>query len=139
MKSCAARRPQRVAWLSSRGFTLLEVLVGMALMGMCVAVLLSLVADNLRLTRKLKGRNKELFLAINKTEEAYLGILGDEFEKVGNKKVWRGLSKNGVPWKVVEETSKESKEILLYNINLVGLKLQGVRIQRQDSSAPPES
>jgi hypothetical protein len=113
--------------------------VGMALMGMCVAVLLSLVADNLRLTRKLEGRNKKLFLAINKTEEAYLGILGDEFEKVGDKKIWRGLSENGVPWKVVEEASKESEEIFLYNINLVGLKLQGVRIQRQDSSAPPES
>ncbi len=113
--------------------------MGMTLMGMCVAVLLSLVADNLRLTRKLEGRNKKLFLAINKTEEAYLGILGDEFEEVGDKKIWRGLSVNGVPWKVVEEASKESKEILLYNINLVGLKLQGVRIQRQDSSAPPES
>ncbi len=108
----------------------MEVLVGVALMGICVAVLLGLVADNLRLTRKLTERNKTVFVAINKTEEAFLGILGDRFERVGDEKVWRGKTSEGLPWKVVERTSKESERTLVYDVTLPKIHLLGVNVQK---------
>ncbi len=120
------------------GFTLLEVLVGMALMGMCIAILLSLVADHIRLTRKLAERGKRVLQVINKAEEASLGILGEGFDKVGDRKIWRGKTKDGLPWKVVELASTEDKGILLYNVSSATISLLGVGLQKQKSTLNTE-
>lgn len=108
----------------------MEVLVGVALIGICVAVLLGLVADHLRLILKLTERKEGLIYAINKTEEACLGLLGDKFEKEGDKRVWRDMAGQGLPWKVVEEVSEEDEGTFLYEVNLGDIHLQGVRIQK---------
>lgn len=116
----------------------MEVLVAMTLMGMCVAILLSMVADHLRITWKLAERNEKVLYAINKTEEACLGILGDGFEGVEGKKIWRGKTPKGLPWKVVEQTSEEGDETLFYDVSLAGLYLQGVRTQKQSKNPPQQ-
>ncbi len=105
--------------------------MGMALMGMCVVLLLSIVADHLYITRKLKEKNTNTLHAINKTEEACLGILGGKFEGVENKKVWSGKTGDGLPWKVVEQASEENEGIFLYDVTLADIYLQGVRIQNK--------
>ena len=100
------------------------------MMGLCVAVLLDLVASNVRITRMLSERNGQLVLAINKTEEACLGLLGNDSEFVNDKKTWSGKIKKGLRWKVVEQPVKDDNKIFLYNVNIAGINLQGVRIQK---------
>ena len=109
----------------------MEVLVGVALIGICVAILLGLVADHLRLTLKLTERKNKVIYAINKTEEACLGLLGNKFEKVEGKRIWRDMADQGFPWKVVEEVSKEDESTFLYEVSLADVHLQGVRIQKE--------
>ncbi len=130
MKSYALIRQRRETWWSSKGFTLMEVLVGMVLIGISVTILLSLVADHLRLTGKIAERNKKVFYAIKKTEEACLGILEGTVEIVENKKIWSGKTDDGTPWKVVEQTSKENENTILYDVTVGGINLQGVGIQK---------
>jgi hypothetical protein len=116
----------------------MEVLVGMALMGMCVAILLGLVADHIRLTRKLTERGKKVLQVINKAEEASLGILGEGFDTVGDRKIWRGKTKDGLPWKVVESASTEDKGILLYDVSSATISLLSVGLQKQKSDLNTE-
>ncbi len=112
--------------------------MGMALMGMCVAILLGLVADHIRLTRKLMERSKSILQIVNKAEEASLGLLGEGFDEVGDKRIWRGKTDNGLPWKVVEVASTEDKGILLYDVSSTTISLLGVGIQKQDLDLNPE-
>lgn len=109
--------------------------MGMALMGTCVALLLSLLANHIYLARRLMERNNKVSHAMNKTEEACLGILGGKFEEVADKKrIWRGRVNAGLSWKVVEKISKEDGETFLYDVTLADVHFQGVRIQKHNAS-----
>lgn len=116
----------------------MEVLVGMALMGICATILISLLADHLRITQKLIERGNKILYAINKTEEACLGLLGDNFEKAEGKKIWRDTIGKGLPWKVIEQVSEEDKETFLYDVTIADVFLQGVRIQIRTRSSTTE-
>ncbi len=76
-------------------------------------------------------------MAVNKTEEAFPGILGDRFESVGDEKVWRGKTSEGLPWKVVERTGKESKRTLVYDVTSQKIHLLGVNVQKRYPSPAP--
>lgn len=84
------------------GFTILEVMVALAIMGVSIGIFFGLVGNSSRLRGKIDEHTKLLLLARTKIEEAFLGILGKKYNKLNESKVFEGVTKDGIPWKVSE-------------------------------------
>ncbi|MDR4508807.1 MAG: prepilin-type N-terminal cleavage/methylation domain-containing protein [Candidatus Brocadiaceae bacterium] len=96
------------------GFTLLEVMVTLAIVGISLGIFFNLIGNSARLKGKMDSHAKSLLFARLKTEEAFLGILGEQFIPLNERKVYKGITKDGVQWEVVEiDTLKEFKQKLL--------------------------
>lgn len=94
-----------------RGFTILEVMIALAIIGISIGFFFSMIGNSSRLRGKIDEHTKYLLLARTKTEEAFLGILGKEHEKLNEKKNFEGTAKDGVQWKVKEiNKRKEAME-----------------------------
>lgn len=128
-----------------RGFTLLEVLVGLAIVGLSLGVLLNLIAGSLRLATRTELASKKLTLAESKAEEAMLGLLGDKYTKKGKDKVWQGSTDRNIAWKVREHvfTGDRDKEqtvtlALSYNVSVEGIDISSVRPYIKSHKMTPE-
>jgi len=97
--------------INKSGFTLLEVMVALAIIGISIGIFFGLIGNSSRLREKIDVHTKSLFLAQTKTEEAFLGLLGKQFKELKEKKTYEGISKDGVQWKVLQTNKyKEAME-----------------------------
>ena len=92
------------------GFTILEVMVALVIMGISIGVFFSLIGNSARLRGKINEHAKLLFLAGAKSEEAFLGLFEKDFTGSGGKRTAAGRTKEGVPWKVCEVKSPEPEK-----------------------------
>lgn len=97
------------------GFTILEVMVALAIVGISIGIFFGLIGNSLRLRGKIDEHTRFLLLARTKTEEAFLGVLGKEHTKITGafkeEKTFEGATKDGIHWKVTQvDKYKEIKK-----------------------------
>ena len=115
------------------GFTILEVMVALAIIGISIGIFFGMIGNSARLREKIDVHARSLLLARCKMEEALLGILKKKPEKREEKKTFAGESKDGVSWKVTE--TNKYKETMKKN------KMDGI-LQEKDKRArelPPKN
>lgn len=101
------------------GFTILEVMVALVIMGISLGIFFSLIGNSSRLRGKIDDHTRSLFLARTKMEEAFLGILGKKHIRVNERKTFEGVTKDGIPWKVLE-VNKYKEAMDRVNVNVRG-------------------
>lgn len=94
------------------GFTLLEVMVALAIMGVAVAILFNVIGNSSKLRGRIDEHAKMVVLARTKTEEAFLGILGDPNTVTTEKSIFEGATKDGIKWKVCAMEKSGTKQEL---------------------------
>ncbi len=105
---------------NKNGFTILEVMVSLAIVGISIGIFFSLIGNSSRLREKIDRHTELLLLARTKTEEALLGILGEKKIKGNEGKIFEGITKDGLPWRVSEvDKYKEAKDKISLNLNHV--------------------
>ena len=92
------------------GFTILEVMVALAIVGISIGIFFSLIGNSSRLREKIDRHSELLLLARTKTEEALLGMLGEKQNKSDKEKTFEGITKDGVQWKVSEVNKYKEAE-----------------------------
>jgi prepilin-type N-terminal cleavage/methylation domain-containing protein len=136
------------------GFTILEVMVALAIMGISMGIFFSLIGNSSKLRGKIDEHAKLLLLARTKTEEAFLGILGKKQVRLNEKKTFEGITKDGVQWKVLQiDKYREAREKIKANIKeiddvhtevppkgtaLLSTLVEGIRIETIFFSVEPE-
>ncbi|GAN34964.1 MAG: prepilin-type cleavage/methylation domain-containing protein [Candidatus Brocadia sp. AMX2] len=106
---------------SGNGFTILEVMVALAIMGISIGIFFGSIGNSSRLRGKIDEHTKSLLLARTKMEEAFLGILGKKYVKLNEKKTFEGITKDGIPWKVSEVNKyKEAMDKIDMNTTAIG-------------------
>ncbi|HHT9144797.1 MAG: prepilin-type N-terminal cleavage/methylation domain-containing protein [Candidatus Brocadiaceae bacterium] len=97
------------------GFTILEVMVALAIMGISIGIFFGLVGNSSKLRGKIDEHTKIVLLARTKTEEAFLGILGKKYAKLNEEKTFEGVTKDGVQWKIsqVDKYKEARKKITM--------------------------
>ncbi|MEK7297750.1 MAG: type II secretion system protein, partial [Planctomycetota bacterium] len=103
---------------SLKGFTILEVMVALVIMGISIGVFFSLIGNSARLRGKINEHSKLLFLAGTKTEEAFLGLLEKDYTGSNEKRTAGGTTKEGIPWKVCEAKSPEPEKGKVFPITV---------------------
>lgn len=102
---------------SQKGFTILESMVALAIMGISLSIFFSLIGNSSRLRGRIDEHTKLALLARTKTEEAFLGILEGNCTAVGEKNIFEGKTKDDIQWKITETgKGKEEKKIGLSTI-----------------------
>lgn len=140
---------------NKNGFTILEVMVALAIVGISIGIFFSLIGNSSRLREKIDRHAELLLLARTKTEEALLGILEKKYEKGDKEKTFEGVTKEGVQWKVsVVNKYKEARETIdLYKkatdtdspevppkgTTLLSTLVGGIRIETMFFSEEPDS
>ena len=96
---------------NKNGFTILEVMVSLAIVGISIGIFFSLIGNSSRLREKIDRHTELLLLARTKTEEALLGILEEKKIKGNEGNIFEGITKDGLPWRVSEvDKYKEAKD-----------------------------
>jgi len=100
------------------GFTILEVMVALAIVGISIGIFFGLIGNSSKLRGKIDEHTKLLLLARTKTEEAFLGILGKKYEKLNEEKTFEGVTKDGVQWKVSQvDKYKEARKKITMDVS----------------------
>lgn len=98
------------------GFTILEVMVALAIVGISIGIFFGLIGNSSKLRGKIDDHTKLVLLARTKTEEAFLGILGKKHKKINEEKTFEGTTKDGIQWKVTQvDKYKEAKKKISTN------------------------
>lgn len=100
------------------GFTILEVMISLAIIGISIGIFFGLIGNSSRLRGKIDDHSNYLLLARTKTDEALLGILGKEQEKMNEEKNFEGTTKDGVQWKAKEINKRKEAMDKLNSMNL---------------------
>ena len=97
------------------GFTILEVMVALAIVGISIGIFFGLIGNSSRLRGKIDDHTKLVLFARTKTEEAFLGILGKKYTKLNEEKTFEGVTKDGVQWKIsqVDKYKEARKKITM--------------------------
>lgn len=105
---------------NNTGFTILEVMVALAIVGISIGIFFSIIGNSSRLREKIDRHTELLLLARTKTEEALLGILGEKKIKGNEGNIFEGMTKDGVQWRVSEvDKYKEAKDKISLNMKHV--------------------
>lgn len=105
---------------NNTGFTILEVMVALAIVGISIGIFFSIIGNSSRLREKIDRHTELLLLARTKTEEALLGILGEKKIKGNEGNIFEGMTKDGIPWRVSEvDKYKEAKDKISLNMKHV--------------------
>lgn len=112
------------------GFTILEVMVALAIVGISIGIFFGLIGNSSKLRGKIDDHTKIVLLARTKTEEAFLGILGKKYVKLNEEKTFEGVTKVGVQWKVSQvDKYKEAKK---------KIKIDASNEDESDTEIPPK-
>ncbi|MBM2834079.1 MAG: hypothetical protein HW406_1240 [Candidatus Brocadiaceae bacterium] len=101
------------------GFTILEVMVALAIVGISIGIFFGLIGNSSKLRGKIDDHTKLVLFARTKTEEAFLGILGKKYMKLNEEKTFEGVTKDGIQWKVtqVDKYKEARKKITMDSSN----------------------
>jgi len=109
-----------VLFWKRKGFTLLEVMVALAIIGISIGIFFSMVGNSSRIRGKIDDHAKSLLLARTKTEESFLGILDVIPLKQNEKTIYESTTANGIKWKVLEIDKYKEATMELMNVGLNG-------------------
>ena len=101
------------ALLRSRGFSLLEVMVALAILGIALVAIFQLFSLNLRSTQKAEGYTKAIFYARSMLDEAYIFV--DPVDASDSKEYENGYE---VTREVILKSESEDGKIKLYEITV---------------------
>ena len=85
------------------GFTIIEVMVALAVVGISLGVFISILGNSMRMRWKLEDHSEELFVARVTAEKFRLGLLEENME---------GETEDGIKWEVVpiEITKRKNRD-----------------------------
>ncbi len=114
------------------GFTILEVIVALVIVGVSVTMFISLLGHSSKLRSKVNDYDKRLNVAITMVEHGFLGLVeGTETVLDDDKKVHQGkISGTDINWRLEEESFEDfgeyDRDVFLYTVSVDGIEISSV-------------
>ncbi len=114
------------------GFTILEVIVALVIVGVSVTMFISLLGHSSKLRSKVNDYDKRLNVAITMVEHGFLGLVeGTETVLDDDKKVHQGkTSGTDINWRLEEESFEDfgeyDRDVFLYTVSVDGIEISSV-------------
>ncbi len=116
------------------GFTILEVIVALVIVGVSVTAFVRLLGNSSMLRAKVNDYDERLDVAILKTEQTFLGIIEDFSAQDNGKNVLRGkIADRDINWRIEGENddsfSAHERGVYLYTVAVDGIDISSVGLR----------
>ena len=116
------------------GFTILEVIVALVIVGVSVTTFVRLLGNSSMLRAKVNDYDERLDVAILKTEQTFLGVIKDFSVQDNDKKVLRGkIADRDINWRIEGENddsfSEHERGVYLYTVSVDGIDISSVGLR----------
>ena len=116
------------------GFTILEVIVALVIVGVSVTTFVRLLGNSSMLRVKVNDYDERLDVAILKSEQAFLGVIEDFPAKGDDKKVLKGkIADRDINWRIEGENddsfSAHERGVYLYTVTVDGIDISSVGLR----------
>ncbi len=116
------------------GFTILEVIIALVIVGISVTTFVRLLGNSSMLRVKVNDYDERLDVAILKAEQTFLGAIEDFPAKYDDKKVLRGkIADRDINWRIEGENddsfSEHERGVYLYTVTVDGVDISSVGLR----------
>ena len=116
----------------NRGFTILEVIVALVIVGVSLTMFIGLLGHSAKLRSKVDDYDERLNIAITKAEHRFLGLVdGPATILDNNKNVLQGRTDGtDISWRIEDKSfdgfSGYDRDVFLYNVSVEGIDISSV-------------
>jgi prepilin-type N-terminal cleavage/methylation domain-containing protein len=114
------------------GFTILEVIVALVIVGVSITMFISLLGHSAKLRSKVNDYDERLNVAITKVEYGFLGLVeGSSTELDNGRSVFKGKNEGtDINWQIVDERFDGfrgyDRDVFLYTVSVDGIDISSV-------------
>ena len=116
------------------GFTILEVIVALVIVGVSVTTFVRLLGNSSMLRAKVNDYDERLDVAILKTEQTFLGVIEGFSAQDSGKNVLSGkIADRDINWRIEAENddsfSADERGVYLYTVTVDGIDISSVGLR----------
>lgn len=119
---------------SPKGFTILEVIISLVIVGLSITVFIKLLGTSTMFRSKINDYDERYAVAITKAEQTFLGLSGGGNVQSGDKLIRQGtVEGKDISWQIVEEKDEElegnNKDLYFFTVTVDGIEISSVALK----------
>ncbi len=119
---------------NSRGFTIIEVIVALVIVGVSITMFVRLLGNSAMLRGKLNDYDERVEIAVTKAEESFLGLIDGGFDLDNNANTVKGkIEGRNINWRLDEEGadgfSGFKRDVYFYTVTVDGVDISSVGLR----------
>ncbi len=117
---------------NNSGFTILEVIVALVIVGVSVTMFIGLIGHSAKLRSKVNDYDERLNIAITKAEQEFLRLVeGSSTIQDNDRSVFQGkIEDTDVDWRIENESfdgfSGYERDVFLYTVSVDGIDISSI-------------
>ena len=116
---------------NDRGFTIIEVIVALVIVGVTITMFVRLLGSSAMLRGKMNNYDERLEIAVTKSEQSFLGLLEAGFDLSNDKNVIQGkVEGRDINWRLEDEGvdgfSGYDRDVYFYTVSVDGIEISSV-------------
>ena len=119
---------------NSRGFTIIEVIVALVIVGVTITMFVRLLGNSAMLRGKINNYDERLEIAVIKAEESFLGLIETGFDLDNNKNIVQGaIEGRDINWRIEDEGVDGfrgyDRDVYVYTVSVDGVDISSVGLR----------
>jgi prepilin-type N-terminal cleavage/methylation domain-containing protein len=119
---------------NNRGFTIIEVIVALVIVGVSITMFVRLLGNSAMLRGKINNYDERLEIAVTKAEQSFLGLIEVGFDLGNNKNIIQGkIEGRDINWRIEDESidgfSGYERDVYFYTVSVEGVDISSVGLR----------
>ena len=116
---------------NDRGFTIIEVIVALVIVGVTITMFVRLLGSSAMLRGKMNNYDERLEIAVTKSEQSFLGLMEAGFDLSNDKNVIQGkIEGRDINWRLEDKSvdgfSGYDRDVYFYTVSVDGVDISSV-------------
>ena len=119
---------------NNRGFTIIEVIVALVIVGVTITMFVRLLGNSAMLRGKINDYDERLEVAVVKAEQSFLGLIEAGFDLDNDKNIIQGkIEGRDIKWRIEDESidgfSGYERDVYFYTVSVEGVDISSVGLR----------
>jgi prepilin-type N-terminal cleavage/methylation domain-containing protein len=119
---------------NNRGFTIIEVIVALIIVGISITMFVRLLGNSAMLRGKINDYDERMEIAVEKAEQSFLGLMEAGFDLDNDKNIIQGkIEEMDINWRLEVESidgfSGYERDVYFYTVSVEGVDISSVGIR----------